>query len=142
MFTGFLRSWSLSSCREAMCASSLLVVTFPVHFLPLLLFSGRFCGELFFFFQAEDGIRDRDVTGVQTCALPIWEGGNLSLPNLQTNDCPFPNCKFTQLELSSRDCRFFRVLHSLCPCVGFGLLFKARSEERRVGKECRYRWSP
>src|SRR5437773_8913201 len=26
----------------------------------------------FFFFQAEDGIRDRDVTGVQTCALPIW----------------------------------------------------------------------
>src|SRR2546421_7016828 len=29
-------------------------------------------GELFFFFQAEDGIRDLIVTGVQTCALPIW----------------------------------------------------------------------
>ena len=27
---------------------------------------------IFFFFQAEDGIRDYDVTGVQTCALPIW----------------------------------------------------------------------
>ena len=27
---------------------------------------------LFFFFQAEDGIRDHCVTGVQTCALPIW----------------------------------------------------------------------
>src|SRR5438105_11448582 len=27
---------------------------------------------LFFFFQAEDGIRDPLVTGVQTCALPIW----------------------------------------------------------------------
>src|SRR5690606_40484184 len=27
---------------------------------------------LFFFFQAEDGIRDFHVTGVQTCALPIW----------------------------------------------------------------------
>src|SRR5438876_1716731 len=27
---------------------------------------------LFFFFQAEDGIRDGRVTGVQTCALPIW----------------------------------------------------------------------
>src|SRR5699024_12235682 len=26
----------------------------------------------FFFFQAEDGIRDRNVTGVQTCALPIY----------------------------------------------------------------------
>src|SRR5438552_10627504 len=31
--------------------------------------SSRF---LFFFFQAEDGIRDDLVTGVQTCALPIW----------------------------------------------------------------------
>ena len=30
---------------------------------------------LFFFFQAEDGIRDWSVTGVQTCALPIWLGG-------------------------------------------------------------------
>src|SRR3989442_13929221 len=27
---------------------------------------------IFFFFQAEDGIRDADVTGVQTCALPIY----------------------------------------------------------------------
>src|SRR5690606_40163117 len=30
---------------------------------------------LFFFFQAEDGIRDFHVTGVQTCALPIYSGG-------------------------------------------------------------------
>src|SRR5699024_11977082 len=30
---------------------------------------GKIC---VFFFQAEDGIRDRNVTGVQTCALPIW----------------------------------------------------------------------
>ena len=29
---------------------------------------------LFFFFQAEDGIRDGHVTGVQTCALPIYQG--------------------------------------------------------------------
>src|SRR6266542_6196806 len=29
------------------------------------------CGGVFFFFQAEDGIRDATVTGVQTCALPI-----------------------------------------------------------------------
>src|SRR5699024_12064354 len=28
---------------------------------------------IFFFFQAEDGIRDRNVTGVQTCALPIYQ---------------------------------------------------------------------
>src|SRR5690554_6043651 len=31
------------------------------------------CFLLYFFFQAEDGIRDADVTGVQTCALPISE---------------------------------------------------------------------
>src|SRR3712207_7311453 len=30
--------------------------------------------SVFFFFQAEDGIRDIGVTGVQTCALPIYEG--------------------------------------------------------------------
>src|SRR5436305_333069 len=33
---------------------------------------GRYSRFFFFFFQAEDGIRDADVTGVQTCALPIY----------------------------------------------------------------------
>src|SRR5258706_99950 len=38
-------------------------------------FSHLICFYLFFFFfQAEDGIRDWSVTGVQTCALPIWSG--------------------------------------------------------------------
>src|SRR5690625_6950100 len=32
---------------------------------------------LFFFFQAEDGIRDGHVTGVQTCALPIFRTNNI-----------------------------------------------------------------
>src|SRR5699024_5923269 len=36
--------------------------------------------DCFFFFQAEDGIRDRNVTGVQTCALPICTGLPLSVP--------------------------------------------------------------
>src|SRR5690349_21967159 len=36
------------------------------------------CCFVFFFFQAEDGIRDLYVTGVQTCALPIWAGGRKS----------------------------------------------------------------
>src|SRR5699024_11275275 len=40
-----------------------------MHVFYLLLFSCTF-----FFFQAEDGIRDRNVTGVQTCALPIYNG--------------------------------------------------------------------
>src|SRR5207302_2565771 len=38
-----------------------------------------------FFFQAEDGIRDFHVTGVQTCALPIWR-----LPSLLTFSLPAP----------------------------------------------------
>src|SRR6266511_1561908 len=37
----------------------------------------------FFFFQAEDGIRDCHVTGVQTCALPIWRQGRREPPSLQ-----------------------------------------------------------
>src|SRR5699024_11249800 len=39
---------------------------------------------VFFFFQAEDGIRDRNVTGVQTCALPIYIADPLGLAGLRT----------------------------------------------------------
>src|SRR5256885_7227221 len=35
----------------------------------------KVCFQIFFFFQAEDGIRDYKVTGVQTCALPIYDLG-------------------------------------------------------------------
>src|SRR5688572_26580664 len=39
---------------------------------------GSFLGHVFFFFfQAEDGIRDLTVTGVQTCALPIYDAAAL-----------------------------------------------------------------
>src|SRR5699024_2870063 len=38
------------------------------------------CVCFIFFFQAEDGIRDRNVTGVQTCALPIYETVEFSVP--------------------------------------------------------------
>src|SRR5437762_8872695 len=44
--------------------------------------------EIFFFFQAEDGIRDTSVTGVQTCALPIFAATNL------TGDIVFRNVSF------------------------------------------------
>src|SRR5699024_12140743 len=37
---------------------------------------------LYFFFQAEDGIRDRNVTGVQTCALPICHLFSVSLVSI------------------------------------------------------------
>src|SRR5699024_1689192 len=44
--------------------------------LMLMIFS--VCCFVFFFFQAEDGIRDRNVTGVQTCALPICDALNIN----------------------------------------------------------------
>src|SRR5438067_8233532 len=48
----------------------------------------------FFFFQAEDGIRDRNVTGVQTCALPISKGGAVVV-EIDHADFPvFPDAHF------------------------------------------------
>src|SRR3712207_8380153 len=91
-----------------------------------------------FFFQAEDGIRDIGVTGVQTCALPIY------VPDLD------PHSARRQLD---RDLHFFPVLldglHRQSVEVVDGITLELppirvedRSEERRVGKECRSRWSP
>src|SRR6266511_3968340 len=40
----------------------------------------------FFFFQAEDGIRDFHVTGVQTCALPIARGGAMQVRDIMTRE--------------------------------------------------------
>src|SRR5688572_107565 len=41
----------------------------------------------FFFFQAEDGIRDLTVTGVQTCALPISGATPVPIPNTAVKPC-------------------------------------------------------
>src|SRR2546426_5914920 len=87
-------------------------------------------GFYFFFFQAEDGIRDYKVTGVQTCALPIsicWGTACESLANSAASWC---NCA------SSAGLRFISRGGSS------GAFVALRSEERRVGKECRSRWSP
>src|SRR5437773_5489035 len=55
--------WGYMRCREAL---------HEIGVGGLVVFDVGFVGWLaFFFFQAEDGIRDRDVTGAQTCALPI-----------------------------------------------------------------------
>src|SRR5437870_13797784 len=73
-----------------------------------------------FFFQAEDGIRDGHVTGVQTCALPIWRPG-------ETRRGP------RAIALSSR---------CLLQAPGRRTpVWSSRSEERRVGKEGRLRLS-
>src|SRR2546426_5342047 len=86
----------------------------------------------FFFFQAEDGIRDYKVTGVQTCALPIWV--QLHQPR---SDQP--------AHRSAPGDGTHRMAAGLNEEVEQGDLIMEgllRSEERRVGKECRSRWSP
>src|SRR5207248_7230890 len=44
-----------------------------------------------FFFQAEDGIRDRTVTGVQTCALPISNRSKWLIRNVASSTIPQPS---------------------------------------------------
>src|SRR5256885_6862323 len=95
-----------------------------------------------FFFQAEDGIRDYKVTGVQTCALPISASHGrlrrqLSLP---AGAEPARARSRRGARLPERRARRARAApEPEAPSVVPRL---PRSEERRVGKECRSRWSP
>src|SRR5690625_6900634 len=88
-------------------------------------FSYESCWSLIYFFQAEDGIRDGHVTGVQTCALPIYNGYEAGyttdiLDILLEEDVP---------------ATFFVTGHYVEQEPK--LIKRMRSEERRVGKECR-----
>src|SRR5436309_4571542 len=82
-----------------------------------------------FFFQAEDGIRDFHVTGVQTCALPI---------SVQRQDRQPARLR----QLGQRGLRAPDLGRARKKNQDVAVWFFARSEERRVGKECRSRWSP
>src|SRR5256885_11898208 len=94
----------------------------------------------FFFFQAEDGIRDYKVTGVQTCALPIFGPRSpdlsISIPRvLRAHESSVIVPIECKTENSKKE--FGCDDH-----LGQALDYLYRSEERRVGKECRSRWSP
>src|SRR5699024_11734097 len=94
------------------------------------------CFLFIFFFQAEDGIRDRNVTGVQTCALPI---------------CPFQTFRKIIFPLAAPGVFTTGILAFIAAWNEylFALTINSedkwgqflwgflRSEERRVGKECR-----
>src|SRR2546427_8489325 len=89
---------------------------------------------VFFFFQAEDGIRDLTVTGVQTCALPI------SIESIEAA-LIFRASFFDQRHETAF--RLFNGFSEGDPDIVIDLYATTlRSEERRVGKECRSRWSP
>src|SRR5207245_5667461 len=91
---------------------------------------------LFFFFQAEDGIRDATVTGVQTCALPIsvasltglvTTGGRLDVCNA------IPSClpRGAGFSLNATP---NRQAVSAGGGTSYAVAITPRSEERRVGK--------
>src|SRR5258706_10986701 len=92
----------------------------------------------FFFFQAEDGIRDWSVTGVQTCALPIsYTARSASLrqptcwPGVKRRSTRHETASWRRRANSGKSAARKRREQE-----------SERSEERRVGKECRSRWSP
>src|SRR5690606_40504015 len=86
-----------------------------------------------FFFQAEDGIRDFHVTGVQTCALPIFAG-----PRMASTDS-------VTIVIQGNGGHGAMPDRATDPVVVGASLVLAlqtiRSEERRVGKEGRCWWS-
>src|SRR2546425_2993252 len=90
----------------------------------------------FFFFQAEDGIRDKLVTGVQTCALPI-SSDRAAHAVLLVEDVTRAKGLERQMLLTERLTTAGRLAAGVAHELN-----NPRSEERRVGKECRSRWSP
>src|SRR5205085_7523994 len=99
-----------------------LLLWFSINLVYSCVFS--ICSVFFFFFQAEDGIRDLTVTGVQTCALPICS--NRSAVHVDR--------MCIVLDIATHHCLEGNMAKKAKKA-------KARSEERRVGKECRSRWS-
>src|SRR5256886_7042908 len=96
---------------------------------------------LFFFFQAEDGIRDLTVTGVQTCALPIYIAGEPPFHECRHSVAALDTAERRAGDATARDQVARHDVESLSPARDAGDSAE-RSEERRVGKECRSRWSP
>src|SRR5207244_4547691 len=95
-----------------------------------------------FFFQAEDGIRDDLVTGVQTCALPIYGTehalvGQVVLEDPQAGEAgvPLDQGQLIEVRLGADEVEQLVVL-----LVRHNQQRAARSEERRVGKEGSTQW--
>src|SRR5688572_32284716 len=89
----------------------------------------------FFFFQAEDGIRDLTVTGVQTCALPIFSTHS-AMTAMPTIACEV-EMRLPMYQAATTGTKF-----TAANIARGRIRYNVRSEERRVGKECRSRWSP
>src|SRR5690606_41159333 len=82
-----------------------------------------------FFFQAEDGIRDFHVTGVQTCALPIF-------PSFQGYELLMVLYPFVQADRKGV-LKAATIANLFVTFFYTFIVLACRSEERRVGKECK-----
>src|SRR5258708_10199953 len=101
----------------------------------------RRCWVSFFFFQAEDGIRDDLVTGVQTCALPISNQLSEIVDNIGLSVSGINMAYNNSGTIGVEDADIMITLKPAhAPTANY--VQTMRSEERRVGKECRSRWSP
>src|SRR5690348_18106094 len=117
-----------------------MVLTVPFLALTLVFFAVFILEFFFFFFQAEDGIRDGRVTGVQTCALPILVHGHQRVsfhPRQGEPDAGLFRGHAERAAAAGARQTGHSPQSSLCPAGDW----RIRSEERRVGKECRSRWS-
>src|SRR5205085_3469317 len=98
----------------------------------------------FFFFQAEDGIRDLTVTGVQTCALPISTRGGLHRIDgdrgIETVRAALCAALGGVVRGQRRDRWHLFVEYEPVDDAHVGR-WLGRSEERRVGKECGAWWA-
>src|SRR2546421_9532318 len=101
-----------------------VVVTFSFYLLTMV-------SLFFFFFQAEDGIRDLIVTGVQTCALPIYLGERFGRERVLglavITDAAYEALRLYEVDGGGDEERLDAHVHQ----AGDG---GGRSEERRVGK--------
>src|SRR5260370_19873099 len=109
-----------------------------------------------FFFQAEDGIRDSSVTGVQTCAFLFssrrrhtrfkcdWSSDVCSsdLTASRPESIQWAKEHGATYTISHREAFAPQLKRLGFESVDDIFCLNSRSEERRVGKECRSRWSP
>src|SRR5207245_6914043 len=99
-----------------------------------------------FFFQAEDGIRDATVTGVQTCALPIYQHEALRFLGCGVQSAALVRGDDAVLIASNNQNRAGEVsnLPERVEAIAQEQVDgqEWRSEERRVGKGCRTGWGP
>src|SRR2546423_8890374 len=101
----------------------------------------RVCSVVFFF-QAEDGIRDKLVTGVQTCALPISAATRTAAAQAAAKGLSEAARRWQAATTEATRARGSGHSRTQARAAPRASSPTARSEERRVGKECRSRWSP